>query len=156
MTAREAGADVVVRVTSDCPLIDPEVVDSVVDALSSDLAYSSNIVPDRTFPRGLDTEAFRSAALEAAWTEARQPAEREHVTPFIWQQSERFPRATVTARSDYSAHRWTVDTDEDYDLVRRIYGHFGGDTFGWREVLDLIDENPDWRALNAHIEQKAL
>ena len=157
-TARAAEADVVVRITSDCPLIDPDVVDRVVIALreGDGLAYSSNTVPVRTFPRGLDSEAFHMAALEDAWAEAESASDREHVTPFLWRQPERFPQANVMASDDFSHHRWTVDTEEDYTLVRRIFGHLGHDAFGWREVLELVEKHPEWRKLNEHVEQKAI
>ena len=154
--AQEAGADTIVRITSDCPLIDPDVVDRVVEGLTDKIAYSSNTIPVRTFPRGLDTEAFRADALEDAWMEADSISDREHVTPFLWRQPDRFRQATITAESDFSLHRWTVDTEEDYALVRRIYGHFGNDAFGWREVLELVEAPPEWRDINAHVEQKAL
>lgn len=155
-TAHAAEADVIVRITSDCPLIDPDVVDAVVEALDEGIAYSSNIVPVRTFPRGLDTEAFRRSALEEAWAKADTPSDREHVTPFLWRQLKRFSHATVTAEADYSHHRWTVDTKEDYALVQRIYERFGDEAFGWRAVLELLEEHPEWYELNAHVEQKVL
>lgn len=156
--ARAAEADIVVRITSDCPLIDPDVVDSVVDALQKgdDVAYASNVVPLRTFPRGLDTEVFRADALEEAWAEAVISSDREHVTPFLWRQPERFLQTTVIADGDFSHYRWTVDTEEDYALVRRIYDHFRNDVFGWREVLELVKMHREWRELNAHIQQKVL
>lgn len=156
--AYEAEAGVVVRVTSDCPLIDPDIVDSVVRALEADekVTYSSNTVPSRTFPRGLDVEAMDTAVLDIAWREATSPLDREHVTPYLWRQPERFPQACVTAEQDFSHHRWTVDTREDYDLVRRIYEHFEGDSFGWYEVLMVLNEHPDWYRINAHVQQKEL
>lgn len=152
--ASAAQADIIVRITSDCPLIDPDVVDAVVKGLKEGIVYSSNVVPTRTFPRGLDTEAFRANALEEAWEKAETASDREHVTPFLWRQPERFRQACVTTDRDFSHHRWTVDTAEDYELVRRIYDHFGGDTFRWRDVLQLVEAHPDWQALNAHIHQK--
>ena len=131
-------------------------MDRVVEGLTDKIAYSSNTIPVRTFPCGLDTEAFRADALEDAWMEADSISDREHVTPFLWRQPDRFRQATTTADADYSCHRWTVDTEEDYPLVRRIYDHFGDDTFGWEDVLEVVEAHPAWRALNAHVEQKAL
>ena len=154
--ARESRAERVVRITSDCPLIDAAIVDRVVDALGPTSAYSSNLFPVRTFPRGLDTEAFTVAALETAGSEATAHPDREHVTPYIWRQPDRFPQASVSAESDHSHERWTVDTPEDYQLVQKIYAHFGDAAFGWQDVLRLLDTHPSWRALNAGVQQRAI
>jgi spore coat polysaccharide biosynthesis protein SpsF len=152
--AHEAGAEKIVRVTSDCPLIDPDIVDRVVLALGEreGTVYSSNTVPIRTFPGGLDVEAFDVSALETTWREASSPSDREHVTPYIWSQPERFSQAKVTAEDDFSHHRWMVDTEEDYALVRQVYAHFGNGSFGWRDVLELIGKHPDWSEINAHVQ----
>ncbi|QDT15553.1 cytidylyltransferase domain-containing protein [Alienimonas californiensis] len=158
-----AEADVIVRITSDCPLIDPSVTGRVIAAyLAADppVAYASNTDPTRTYPRGLDVEVFSAEALGIAHREDDNPAWREHVTQFLCRQPERFPRTCVTADEDASAHRWTVDTPEDLELVRRIYDHFAADggvgptAFDWRDVLALLAECPDWAELNRHVEQK--
>jgi spore coat polysaccharide biosynthesis protein SpsF len=158
--AREARADIVVRVTSDCPLIDATEIDRVVSVIlepDSGWQYVSNSNPDRTFPRGLDTEVFTFCALETAWREAKKTYEREHVTLFIWQQPERFPQYCVRNSEDFSHHRWTVDTPEDFELIERIYGVFKGrNDFSWTQVLALMDENPAWFELNQHVRQKSL
>ena len=158
-----ASAEVVVRITSDCPLIDPAVTGEVVAAfLAADppVAYASNLEPTRTYPRGLDTEVFSTAALQTAHREDADPAWREHVTQFLRRHPDRFPRLGVSGDTDHSAHRWTVDTPEDLELVRRIYGRFVPErgpapaAFGWRDVLALLEERPDWADLNRHVEQK--
>ena len=149
-------ADVVVRVTSDCPLIDPELIDATLAALDlQQAAYASNVLR-RSYPRGLDVEAFTFAALETAWQEDRNPAWREHVTQYLVRHPERFAQTDVADETDHSAFRWTVDTPEDYALVEKIYAHFGADEFSWREVLALLARHPDWLALNEHIEQKCV
>ena len=153
--AEDARADRVVRLTADCPLIDPAVIDAVVRALGEG-DYASNVVPDRTFPHGLDVEAFTADALAAAAAEAGDPAEREHVTPFLWRRPDRFAQSTVRADGDYSGHRWTVDQPEDLALVERVYDAMGNRPFGWRQVLDLFDDHPEWREINAHVRQKAV
>ena len=149
------GADPIVRITSDCPLIDPEVIDRVVEHLTTGVDYASNINPRRTFPRGLDVEAFTFASLAAAWQDASDTSSREHVTPFLYRHPERFRIALVESeRPEAADHRWSVDTPEDYELMRRILAHFGERDFGWLDVLELLDRHPDWIELNRHIAQK--
>ncbi len=149
------GADPIVRITSDCPLIDPEVIDRVVEHLTTGVDYASNINPRRTFPRGLDVEAFTFASLATAWQDASDTSSREHVTPFLYRHPERFRIALVESeRPEAADHRWSVDTPEDYELMRRILAHFGDQKFGWLDVLALLDRHPDWIDLNRHIAQK--
>jgi spore coat polysaccharide biosynthesis protein SpsF len=156
--ARQRSAGTIIRITSDCPLIDPAVTDYVIAVIATYHAaapaadYASNVFP-RTYPRGLDTEVFSFAALETAWQEDRSER-REHVTPFLWQQPERFRQINAANPVDFSSHRWTVDTPQDFELVRRIYDHFGSGDFAWRDVLALLDQHPDWVQLNADVEQK--
>ncbi len=155
--AREHQAEVVVRITSDCPLIEPEVIDTVVQAFldgQPELDYASNTLPPRTFPRGLDTEVMSFAALEHAWQQDTNPAWREHVTPYIYRPPDQFNLRAVTNSTDYSDMRWTVDTSEDLEFIRRIYTHFGHDQFSWRDVLALLAQHPDWQEINRHVEQK--
>jgi spore coat polysaccharide biosynthesis protein SpsF len=152
-------AEVIVRITSDCPLIDPVLVDAVVErftAAQPPLAYMANFLPVRTYPRGLDMEIFSMSALARAWQEDTNPATREHVTPYLYQHPELFALDGFNHAVDYSAHRWTVDTAEDMELVQRIYTHFGHDQFGWEEVLAVLEAHPDWVLLNQHVEQKKL
>lgn len=152
-------ADVIVRITSDCPLIDPAVVDTVVREFLSrqtKVAYASNVFPVRTFPRGLDTEAMSFAALARAWQEDKNPAWREHVTPYLFENQDRFPIHNVKNTEDHSAQRWTVDTPEDLELMRLIYQHFGHDRCSWREVLALVERHSAWLEINRHIVQQVL
>jgi spore coat polysaccharide biosynthesis protein SpsF len=150
------GADPIVRITSDCPLIAPEIIDTVVKRLDGTIDYASNINPRRTFPRGLDVEVFTFAALSAAWRDDREATGREHVTPFLYRHPERFRIALVESEKPEAAcHRWSVDTPEDYELMRRIYSHFGRREFNWLDVLDLLDQHPDWCEINRHVEQKS-
>ncbi len=152
-------ADVVVRITSDCPLIEPQIVDWVVDeflARQPAVDYAANTLPPRTFPRGLDLEVMRFDVLERAWREDHDPATREHVTPYIYRHPERFALHGVVNQVDYSALRWTVDTPEDLELVRRIYGHVGHDRFTWREVLAVLQMHPEWIEINQNVMQKTV
>lgn len=150
-----AGADVVVRVTSDCPLIEPPVVDRVVRALG-DADLASNVIPAHTWPRGLDAEAVRMDALERAWREDADPATREHVTLYIKRHPERFNLMAVNHDEDLSEMRWTVDTPEDYAFASRVYAHFGHDAFSFDEVVALLRAHPEIAALNGHVTQKPL
>lgn len=154
-TAQQAGARVVVRVTADCPLIDPEVLDSVVAAFNPS-APAADYAWNDGYPRGLDVEVFSRAALERAWREDQNPAWREHVTAYMHQHPELFRLLPARCERDHSAERWTVDTPEDFQLVQTIWRHFGHDRFRWRDVLAALDAHPDWRELNRHIRQKTL
>lgn len=154
--ARLHQADVIVRVCSDCPLVDPDLVDAVVGPLLErpDLDYVANNLPPRTYPIGLDLEAFRLEALERAHEEDRDPALREHVTPYIRQNSDAFKILGVTHEDDLSHHRWTVDEPVDMQLIEAIYEATGGAPGTWRETLRLLEGRPEWRELNAHVVQK--
>jgi spore coat polysaccharide biosynthesis protein SpsF len=151
------GAEVIVRVTSDCPLIDPELADETIRAfLRQPFDYASNAL-ERTYPRGLDTEVFPIAALERAWREANKPYEREHVTPYIYEHPELFRLLSIRAERDYSAYRWTLDTPEDMQLMQAIYARFADrDNFGWREILALMEREPELATLNSLVQQKAV
>ena len=153
--AAELEAEIVVRITSDCPLIDAAVVDRVITAFLDEAPdYASNTL-ERTYPRGLDTEVLSRAALERAWREADQPSQREHVTPFIWQQPSLFRLLSVTDNEDHSRHRWTVDTIDDLQFVRSIYERWPNrEEPGWRDVLHMVDSDPVLASINAHVSQK--
>ena len=155
--AKYVNADVVVRITSDCPVIDPEVTDATVHAfLDRHADYASNVLV-RTYPRGLDTEVMTVQALERAWRESTKPYQREHVTPYIYENPQEFKLHGIENDTDCSRHRWTVDTPEDLQLLRAIYERFGGrDDFGWREVLKLVESDPSLAEINRHIAQKVV
>jgi len=155
--AKVCQADAVVRITSDCPLIDPQVVDEAISAFRDrSVDYASNTIV-RTYPGGLDTEVFSRAALERAWVEAGKSYEREHVTPYFYEHPELFRIASVCSRTDCSRFRWTLDTAEDLQLIRKIYSSFGNqDSFGWQEALALMERKPELGNLNSHISQKSL
>lgn len=151
-------ADVVVRLTADCPIIDPHVVERVIRHFignAAGLDYVSNCLK-RTYPRGMDTEVFPFGILETACREATDPADREHVTPFIYRQPGRFRLANVAYHEDASRHRWTVDTTEDFALIRRIIETLypRDPEFRMEDVLGLFDRDPGLFRINAHVEQK--
>jgi spore coat polysaccharide biosynthesis protein SpsF len=145
------GADPIVRMTMDCPLIDPTVIDRVVEAYR-DGPYdfvANNLEP--TFPHGLDLEVFSRGALEIADREASKAFEREHVSPFIRDRPEQFRLANVAAPRDLHRLRWTVDYPEDLEFVRVVYASLyrEGSFFTTEDVLELLDQNPAIGRLNA-------
>ncbi len=149
--AKEVRPDAVVRVTGDCPLIDPLLVDTLIAKFQeSGVDYASNISPP-TYPDGLDAEVFTFRALESAWKQATAARDREHVTPFI-RESEQFTHLNCTNDTDESAQRWTVDEPADFEVVQAIFEHFHprGD-FGWTEVLALRTEHKEWFMANQHL-----
>lgn len=153
-------ANVIVRLTSDCPLIDPVIVDAVIEKYSRQqdkFDYVSNTL-ERTYPRGLDTEVFSFGALEKAYKEAVLQRDREHVTAYIYSNPQRFNINHVKGEQDYSHFRWTVDTPEDFELIQRILNKLYEDNknFYMQDVIQLLTRYPDWNGINAHIEQKKL
>jgi spore coat polysaccharide biosynthesis protein SpsF len=158
--AEETGADVIIRLTGDCPLIDPQVVDLCLRTyLEADppVDLVVNRLPwDRSYPIGLDTEVFGRTALETAWREAIEPHQREHVVPFLYENPSRFTMIHLEADGDYGDYRWTVDEPEDLEVIRRIFAAFGGrDDFSWREVLSLVRREPGLARINKAVAHKS-
>lgn len=153
--AAEHRADVVVRITSDCPLMDPALVDKVIGVyLAGGCDYVSNMI-ELSYPYGMAVEVFSAAALATAHEHATLPEEREHVTPYIYWNTERFKLKSVRGEMDLSHHRWTVDTQPDYELVQLIYETLYPESpkFDSNNVLALLAKHPQWERINQHIEQ---
>ena len=181
-SAKEAKADVVVRITADCPVIDPALIDDVVKMVIGnsvngnwEFDFAANRLPPpwgRTYPIGLDTEVCTFAALERVWKEAKEPQHREHVMPYFYEgiqlnnvnrtlQTGVSPRGFKVAllhhTTDFGDYRWTVDTPEDLEFIRQVYARFDGrDDFTWKEVLDLVHDEPDLMKINAGVQHKTL
>jgi spore coat polysaccharide biosynthesis protein SpsF len=197
-TAKQAKADVVVRVTADCPVIDPSLIDDAVNAiwgrfegmpnpldslnrslLPNELAFAADFVCNRlpppfhrTYPIGLDVEACTFVALQKAWKEAKEPQHREHAMPYFYEGVELnkinrrleygiSPRGHRVALlhhiTDFGDYRWTVDTPEDLEFIRQVYSRFDGrDDFSWREVLDVVHQEPELMKINAAVQHKTL
>ncbi|RYF42669.1 MAG: hypothetical protein EOO25_05925 [Comamonadaceae bacterium] len=154
--ARQFDAATVVRLTSDCPLIDPALIDEAIQRFAdAGCDYLSNMLAP-SYPYGLAVEVMDAAALFQAQDEATDPQEREHVTPFLYWRPERFRLASMATTPDHSGHRWTVDTPQDFELVSRILTALGPTPFTWQDVLALLERNPEWVKINAQIEQKAV
>jgi spore coat polysaccharide biosynthesis protein SpsF len=195
-------AKVIVRLTADCPLLDPDLIDRTVSAIignridqqpledtrTVDISaadplpydFAANRLPPpwkRTLPIGLDVEVCSFAALQRAWEEAREIHQREHVMPYLYEglsfspaemppYEEWYLQQGVTPRGfrvaqlnhfpDYGQHRWTVDTPADLEFVRQVYAHFDDQSsFNWKEVLALLDQEPELISINAHVPHKS-
>jgi spore coat polysaccharide biosynthesis protein SpsF len=156
--AHQFNAQTIVRITSDCPLIDPALVDKMIayyQMHQEHYDYMSNAL-ERTYPRGMDTEVFSLAALEKAHEEARAPIERELVTIYMYWNPKRFRITNVPDIKDRSQYRLTVDTPEDFELIRRMFETLypKNPAFGVEDMVQLLEAQPDLAAINAHIEQK--
>jgi spore coat polysaccharide biosynthesis protein SpsF len=179
-------AEVVVRITADCPLIDPALIDATVDLITGNAPpekdFACNRLPPpftRTFPIGLDVEACTFPALERAWKEANQPFHREHVMPYLYEGTTLVPGdwplapehcsliiglsprgfriAQLNHDADYGSIRWTVDTPEDLIAVREIFARLGHrEDFAWQDVLGLWLSDPYLAQINATVRHKTL
>jgi spore coat polysaccharide biosynthesis protein SpsF len=175
-TAKDARADVVVRITADCPVIDPVLIDNCVNTLlKGPFDFVCNRLPPpftRTYPIGLDTEVCTFPTLEKAWTEATETFHREHVLPYLYEGVELtaesrtlttgvsprgFKIAQLHHPTDFGDYRWTVDTPEDLEFMRKLYARFNErDDFSWKDVLQVVHDNPELAAINSAVRHKTL
>ncbi len=176
-TAKKIKAQVIVRITADCPLIDPQVIDDTVYGFLGDVTncsennstqnhlplksaydFAANRLPPpwgRTYPVGLDTEVCSFQALEIAWKEAKEKHQREHVMPFFYEQPHRFRIFHLDHKTNYGYIRWTVDTPEDLDLIRKIFAYsLPAEPGSWLDVLDLYQQHPELAEINQGIQPK--
>ncbi len=173
-TAKQAKADVVVRITADCPVIDPALIDDCVNTLLNDeYDFVCNRLPPpfhRTYPIGLDVEVCTFKVLAKAWKDANEPQHREHAMPYFYegvqlstvsrQLSEGtsprgFRIAMLNHTTDFGEYRWTVDTPEDLEFMRQVYSRLDGrDDFSWKEVLDLVHNEPKLMEINAGVKHR--
>jgi spore coat polysaccharide biosynthesis protein SpsF len=156
--AKEAGADIVVRVTSDCPLIDPEIVDHVVSPLLHDptMDYSSNVLGDLTYPRGLDVQAIKFSTLEQLWNTTTDPEDREHVTLYLRKHPESFLATRIQLSPNLNHYRWTLDEERDYEMIKTMYERLypKNPAFRMRDALALLKLEPEIAKMNVDVEQK--
>jgi spore coat polysaccharide biosynthesis protein SpsF len=152
--AKHFQADIIVRLTADCPLLDPAIIDKVVEKfLTGNFDYCSN-TREPSYPDGLDTEVFTWNALERSWHEARLPSEREHVSPYMTKNPGLFRLGGVKHNQNLSELRWTVDQPEDLDLIRQIYGHLlDKNNFGLKDLVALYCEHPEFAAINIGVDR---
>ena len=138
----------IVRITSDCTLIDPTIVDKVVDYyISNSFDYVSNSL-DRSYPSGNDVEVFSFSSLESSWLNAKKPSEREHVTPFIYNNPEKFSISQVKHHTNLSHLHWTLDREEDLTLIKKIYNSIDKKPIHLEDILELIKNNPQITNIN--------
>jgi spore coat polysaccharide biosynthesis protein SpsF len=163
LAARTFDADIIVRITADCPLMDPKVIDRTVTAFMEEYPqaqFGTNRGKDRierTYPIGMDVEVMTREALEMAHEEAREAYHREHVTPFLYEARGRFGKTSVDAEEDYGSQRWAVDTPEDLEFVRAIYNRLSDqEDFGFEDVIALLKREPALMQINAGIKQKSM
>ena len=154
--AKKFSFSIIIRITSDCPLIDPmlmeEIILNFVDDQNS-FDYASNVHPLRTFPHGSDIEIFTFKALEAAWKEAKKSSEREHVTPYLYN-NKKFKLFNHTSKNDLSNFRWTIDYLEDLELVRQIISKIKVRPILINNILTLISQNPELKKINQNYHKK--
>ena len=174
--AKGAKADYILRVTADCPVIDPALIDDMMNTLlEGKYDFVCNRLPPpwhRTYPIGLDVEACTFDVLTKAWKEAKEPQHREHVMPYFYEGVELsavsrqlsegisprgFRIALLNHPTDFGNYRWTVDTPEDLEFIRQVYNRFNSrDDFTWKEVLDLVHDEPDLMKINSGVKHKTL
>ena len=145
--------DIIVRCTSDCPIIDKEIVENTIDFfISSEADYTSS----SRFPRGMDTEVFRFSLLKEAYENANSEFEKEHVTPYIYKTNkDRLKITTFKNQNDDSKYRLTLDEEDDYKAIKEVYKLFDNKTdFSYQELMQKLHENPYIYSINSHVEQK--
>ena len=146
--AKNISSSVIVRVTADCPLIDPEIVDKVITKfIKNKFDYVSNTHP-RTFPYGTETEVFSFNALEKAWNETRNDFDREHVTPYFYKNPNKFSIGNVIQEKNQSNYRWTIDYNEDLELVKYIANNIIKKPILTSDIINLIIKNPNLLKIN--------
>ncbi|WP_271808464.1 glycosyltransferase family protein [Clostridium beijerinckii] len=158
--AKENNADVIVRVTSDCPCLDYNILNDMIKLFlqrSNDIDYINNTM-DRTYPRGYDSEIFTFNILENAFNNAKRDYEREHVTPYMYDLNNKFRLMSYKNSSDYSRYRVTLDTPEDLKVITAIYESLfkKNEYFLLEDVIEFLDKNPQIANINEKIEQKKL
>lgn len=160
LAAKENNIDIIVRVTSDCPVIDANVIDEIINFYLEEkydiVTNAGSDLSQRTFPRGLDTEVFSYEVLKDAFNNGREKYQREHVTPYIYEQSKKVHYFKNDV--NYSMYRWTLDTEEDFELISEIYNRLykGTHDFYLQDIVKIFKQEPKLFTINAHIEQKKI
>ncbi len=156
--AVEYGGDIIIRITSDCPVIDPEVVDYLINFYTNNIEkydYVSNTLK-RTYPLGMDSEIISFDTLKEAHFNAYDPFDREHVSPFIKMRPQQFRLYNILYKADMSRYRWTLDTPEDLELISKIFDalFYQNPSISLKDMLDQMERMPEWETINAHVGTK--
>lgn len=149
--AKKFGSKYICRITSDCPFIDPEIIDRVADKyfeMKCDYISTGRIVT--TFPDGMDTEIFSFESLERAWRESSLPSEREHVTPYIWKNTDKFKISELKNDVDLSRFRLTIDEPADYELAQKIFSSLTDPKM--EDIIEFLEKNESIKDINSSIE----
>jgi len=152
--AKEFNPRSISKIPSDVPFVDPEIINKVIKSFfESDLDYVSNLHPP-TFPDGLDVETFSFDALEKAWKNANKDYEREHTTPYIWDNPKDFKIGSITSDQEkdyFMNYRWTIDYEEDLEFIRSVYNGFikNNPNYNWLELVEFLDYNPSIASINS-------
>ncbi len=152
-------AGIVIRITADCPVIDPQIVDNIIQFyIDNRNVYDYVSTGDDSYPRGMNTEVFSFKVLEEAFVYAVKEYEREHVTPYMYQHPEKYKVGILPYKEDESQHRWTVDTPEDFALIKKIIENLYPikRDFDLKDCLALVNRYPAWGQTNQHVKQKKL
>lgn len=155
--ARENKLDIVIRITSDCPLIDVNIVDSIIkEFIDKKPDYISNTIK-RTYPRGMDCEVFSINALERAYRDAESESDKEHVTPYIYKNPDKFKISNYCADEDNSKYRITLDVEEDFEVISFIIKEINNKMldFSYESVIKIIEDSKIY-TINQHVEQKKI
>lgn len=159
--AKKNNADIVVRITGDCPFIDPELIDRTINFFKTDnfdyvsTGHIAKQKHESNYPVGLNTEVFSFSAFEKAWKQALLPSEREHVTPYIWKNDKLFKIKTIDCDQNFSHMRWTVDEEQDLKLAREVYKRLysAQKIFLMKDILDLFEKEPYLIEINKGIKR---
>lgn len=155
--ARKFSLKTIIRVTADCPLIDPAILWKTVQIhLEMDADYTSNRLTPR-FPQGLDVDVLKFSALEKVFKTAAEPLEREHVVIHIWKNRSRFSVQELVSKEDYSKYRWVLDWPEDYTFLSKIFGYLrdAAQPLFMQQVLDVLQKHPEWLAIHEKLPRVA-
>ena len=159
MASDEKNSKIIVRLNSDCPLIDGSLIDCTIkEFLKNEYDYVSTIFPKKgTYPEGMSVEVFSKKLLDIAYTESKKPSEREHVTPFIWRNISRFRLKRIEYERDLSKYRFCLDYQEDFELIKKVIEglYIQKPNFKLEDLIEWIDDKPDVFRLNSNIQDDA-
>ncbi len=157
--ANKTNADIVIRITADCPCIDYKIIDCMIEEFikKNEIDYMNNTIKE-TFPRGYDVEIFTIESLNKAYENAEKNYEKEHVTPYIYTHPDKFNISVYKNDIDYSCYRLTLDTEEDFIVISKVYEglYKANKYFGLQEVIKFMKENSELVKINQYVKQKKL